>query len=403
MQSKIACSAGKLSLLQPDMIQQIVAGVAYQTGAQYAAENRVRLMSSDEAHISASVTGNFWMHEQDIKLKDGWLVSNCSCRVEEQPLCRHGIAALLAYQAALPAEARRAVGSEQEKAGARPAGKSREDGPADSVAAAERGKRAAIVLEAQVVEAVTVPVEVVMPVPPARPAGTVTASRPAAQSAPAAATAAMSGAAEPAAGEPQCSAAAAADGQPAAPAASGSRPPGAMSRDLKFSEIAQFIEWLQPAVEALRRSAPMPERPRDAHGEIEGWMRALLGLQGQFMESESGRQSLKAELQAARDVLVEKAGQLDRAQQQLQVARREARDLQAANAELQAALARSQAIITTLQDLGRQLDQCEGQIRAMGEELARKKSQHDQLAGSFKDIAAALRPLGKASATLATH
>lgn len=381
MQSKIACTAGKLSLLQPDMIQQIVAGVAYQTGSQYAAENRVRLLTSDEAHITASVTGNYWMHEQDIKLKDGFLVSRCSCRVEEQPLCRHGIAALLAYQSTVGDKAGRVARGEPAMAqAASPAA-------AERAATPERPRRSAIVLDAQVVEAVTVTAQGAAAIArAAAAAGSPAAAQsitPASERAPAAAARSERGVEKNLEKSMEQGVERGGEGG------------SAHSRDLKFSEIALFIEWLQPAVAALRRGATMPGCPRDAHGEIEEWVRTLLGLQGQLAESEAGRQSLAAELQASRLALADKSEQMDKMNQQLQVARREARDAQARSNELQANLTRAQGVIASLQNLGRQLDQCEGQIRALGDELASKKTRHDELAGSFRDIAAALRPLGK--------
>jgi hypothetical protein len=355
MQSRISCSAGKLSLLNPEMIEQIVAEVAFKTGTQYAAESRVRLTTSDEGHIVSSVTGNYWMHEQDIRLKDGYLVTNCSCRVEEQPICRHSIAALLAYHEQLPAAM---------KAGEK--------------VTLEKAKRPAVVLEATVVEAVAVeepPVVVATAkhsAPPATPPReTITARK-----------------AAPAAEKPK-----------ATVNTSHSMAP-APAKDLKFSEIALFIEWLQPAVDALKHGEPMPEAPETARGEIAEWVTALIDVESRRVESESIQASLKEELGALQTELTDKTGQLERTNQQLNTARREARNLQATCDEMQSSLSHCHTIINGLRDLGRQLDQCEGQIKAMGDELSKKKSQHDLLAGSFKDISAALRPLGKAAAAI---
>jgi hypothetical protein len=343
MQSRISCSAGKLSLLNPDMIEQIVAEVAFKTGTQYASENRVRLTSSDEGHIVSSVTGNYWMHEQDIRLKDGFLVSNCSCRVEEQPICRHSIAALLAYHDKLPA----------------------------AMKAPEKSKRAAVVLEATAVEEVVVeePAPIPSSPPPRETVMPKEKIRPAAEKPKATVNTTHSMAPAPA-------------------------------NDLKFSEIALFIEWLQPAVDALKHGEPMPGAPDTARGEIAEWVAALIDVESRRVQSESIQAGLKEDLAALQTELADKTGQLERTNQQLNAARREARDLQASCDEMRSSLSHCHTIINGLRDLGRQLDQCEGQIKAMGEELAKKKSQHDLLAGSFKDIASALRPLGKAAAAI---
>ena len=97
MRGKIACSAQKLSLLEPSMIESIVEPSAYQIANHYLAENRVRIVEADEGQISSVVIGNSGVYDQTIRLKDGSLVTKCTCAVNEQPFCRHSIAALLEY------------------------------------------------------------------------------------------------------------------------------------------------------------------------------------------------------------------------------------------------------------------------------------------------------------------
>ncbi len=97
MRNKIPCSAERLSLLDPPMIQGVVDRNAYHLGNQYLSENRVRIVEADEAQISSAVIGNSGLYEQTIRLKDGHLVSKCSCSLPEEPMCRHCIAVLLEY------------------------------------------------------------------------------------------------------------------------------------------------------------------------------------------------------------------------------------------------------------------------------------------------------------------
>lgn len=97
MRNKIPCSAERLSLLDPPMIQSVVDRGAFQIGNQYLAENRVRIVEADESQISSAVIGNSGLYEQTIRLKDGHLVSKCSCALPEEPMCRHCIAVLLEY------------------------------------------------------------------------------------------------------------------------------------------------------------------------------------------------------------------------------------------------------------------------------------------------------------------
>jgi uncharacterized Zn finger protein len=79
------------------MIQAVVDRNAFHLGSQYLSENRVRIVEADEAQISSAVIGNSGLYEQTIRLKDGHLVSKCSCSLPEEPMCRHCIAVLLEY------------------------------------------------------------------------------------------------------------------------------------------------------------------------------------------------------------------------------------------------------------------------------------------------------------------
>ena len=97
MKNKIPCSAEKLSLLEPTMIQSVVEASAFQLGTQYLGENRVRIVEADAVQITSAVIGKSGLHEQQIRLKDGVLVSKCSCPLTEQPMCRHCVAVLLEY------------------------------------------------------------------------------------------------------------------------------------------------------------------------------------------------------------------------------------------------------------------------------------------------------------------
>lgn len=98
MQKKIPCSAGRLGLLTSQMIQAVSDASAFQIAHQYLTANRIRIVEADDAQITSAVIGNSGLYEQNIRLKDGHLVSKCSCTLPEEPMCRHCIAVLLEYQ-----------------------------------------------------------------------------------------------------------------------------------------------------------------------------------------------------------------------------------------------------------------------------------------------------------------
>jgi hypothetical protein len=79
------------------MIESIVETSAYQIANHYLTENRVRIVEADEGQISSVVIGNSGVYDQTIRLKDGSLTTKCTCALNEQPFCRHSLAALLEY------------------------------------------------------------------------------------------------------------------------------------------------------------------------------------------------------------------------------------------------------------------------------------------------------------------
>jgi hypothetical protein len=79
------------------MIQSVVESNAFHIGKQYSSENRVRITDANDVHLTSAVMGNSGLYEQAIQLKDGFLEARCTCTLSEQPLCRHGVAALLEY------------------------------------------------------------------------------------------------------------------------------------------------------------------------------------------------------------------------------------------------------------------------------------------------------------------
>ncbi len=80
------------------MIQAVSDASAFQIAHQYLTANRVRIVEADDSQITSTVIGNSGLYEQNIRLKDGHLVSKCSCTLPEEPMCRHCIAVLLEYQ-----------------------------------------------------------------------------------------------------------------------------------------------------------------------------------------------------------------------------------------------------------------------------------------------------------------
>lgn len=287
MRSKIPCSADKLSLLVPDMIQAVVGPPAFKMGTKYVAENRVRIGEANEVEISSSVIGNSGLHEQTIRLRDGNLMAKCSCPLEEQPLCRHCVAALLEYHRWVqPPPLRRT-----------------QEMPVSEPHPAEQKR-------------------------------TVSAT------------------------------------------------------DIKFNDIATFIEWLQPVVRALERGQALPDAPKLGPGEVMGWIQAVQKLEERRRESEATRAALGADITA-------REAQINRLTQQLQGALQEAKEGQSASKQMQRELANYRDLLTRLSTIVKDLDRYDGQMKSVAGDLLKKGAQLETLANSFHELSAALQALVK--------
>jgi hypothetical protein len=309
MLSKISCSATKLSLLQPAMIRAIVEGSAFRIGKQYATEKRVRISRADEVEIVSLVMGNAGQLEQTIQLKGGSLLSQCTCQLNERPLCRHCIAVLLEYH--------RAGGAVT---------------PKPSPARAASWSNAGSAVEAQDI----LPED------------------------------------DEAAGEQIDDIAA-------------SKPAGApASQELKFSDIAVFIDWLQPAIAAIQRGEPLPDSPILGRGQVDEWVRTIHLLDEGHRLHDETQKSLRSEFDAV--------------QQRLSLAIKQATDAREASEEMQSELARRRAIDKRLSEVSMGVDRFGEQIKAIAADLASSGARLDALNGSFKEISRALDLITKATA-----
>ena len=297
MRNKIPCSAERLSLLDPPMIQSVVDRSAFHIGNQYLAENRVRIVEADEAQISSAVIGNSGLYEQTIRLKDGHLVSKCSCSLPEEPMCRHSIAVLLEYHRwAQPRSA-----TKKQKA--------------------------------------TVP--------------------------------------------PSSAVAPSTCGNGNGRGASASISP----TDPKLSEMMAFVEWLQPAMKSLERGQPLPESPK-LDGEAGAWIHAIHNLEERRRESEEAQVNIESEMR-------NREAYMGRLTQQLQASMTEMESSQAACQQLRQELTSYRDMLAKVTEMASEVGGYDSQLKTVAGELLSKGSQLDKLAGSFREVALALKAITK--------
>lgn len=267
------------------MIQSVVESNAFHIGKQYSSENRVRITDANEVHLASAVMGNSGLYEQAIQLKDGFLEARCTCTLSEQPLCRHGVAALLEYH---------------RWSKPRPASKNHEQKAAT--------------------------------IPPIRESAS------------------------------------------------------SRSADVRLGELTVFIEWMQQAVRAIEKGETVPDQPNAATGEIASWMRIIRNLDDRRREGEEIQVGLEGELQKREAVLAHLT-------QRLETSLDESKTMQVACRDLRREVASYKSQFGKTADLSRQFEQLEAEVKAIAGDLADKGAHLASLAGSIKQVMAALRTM----------
>ncbi len=297
MRNTIPCSAERLSLLDPQMIQAVSEGSAFQIARQYLTENRVRIAEANDSQIASAVIGNAGLYEQHIRLKDGHLVSQCSCSVPEEPMCRHCIAVLLEYH--------RGTKAPQPHKASAPSKSRSAPRPGHSIA------RQSSVLQSSV-------------------------------------------------------------------------------QDIKLSDIMKFMEWLQPAMNAIEKDQPLPAPPTLEQGEISNWILIIKGMEDRRRETEDMLAALESEIR-------DREAYAGRLAQQLQTSIAELKAAQATSHELEHEVTTYRETVAKLGKLTNEVAQYDEQIRAAAREILQKGSHFDKLATSFKEVADALKDTTKPS------
>jgi hypothetical protein len=285
MHNKIPCIAQKLGQVSPDLIQSLVVPSSYTLGLQYLAEHHVRIVEADDAQIASTVLGKEGAYEQKIQLKDGNLVTKCSCPSNEQPFCRHCVAVLLEYHRWSP--------------------------PRERVSPLEEEIRSESMSDQKT---------------------------------------------------------------------------SVSSTSQKLREITIFIGWLQPTVEAMERGDGFPYAPDLEPGEVMGWVKAIQKFEERWRSSEEKRVALEAE-QSAREVQI---GYLTKL---LDDTVHKVKEAQSVWNAMQRELATCQEKLSHLSDMARERDRLEDQLKAMTDDLVKKRIDVDALASSLNEISGTLQTL----------
>lgn len=295
MRNRIPCTAARLGLLDPQMIRAVVDGSAFHIGNQYVTENRVRIVQADDVQITSAVIGKSGLYEQTLRLKDGQLVSKCSCTLPEGPMCRHCVAVLLEYHRwSQLREGQKAKEPKEEKPRARTGESANGQG---STARASTG-------------------------------------------------------------------------------------------DVKLGDVMQFIEWLQPAMQAIQNGQALPDAPPIGTGDVAQWIDMIRSLETTRRVSEDAQARLESDLR-------DREAYVGRLTQQLQASIAEAKAAQAASQDCQADLARHRSLLEKVAELSSEVARYDGQVKALADEISSKGTQLEKLSGSFKEVSELLRSIAR--------
>lgn len=317
------------------MIESIVEPKAFQRGHEYFKGRRVRLLEATNRDISATVQGNSGMFEQTVRLRDGNLITACTCTLIEQPMCRHCVAVLLEYHRWSAQRTQAPTPANESRRGSAAGSHSGHDTPLHGNGNGNGNGHVS-------------------------GNGHASDYRPTPNPAPVASSAAQ------------------------AASATGS----AIDRDVRLSDVIAFMEWVQPAMGSLAQGTALPTAPQFASGMVSTWVQTLTDVNRRHQEQVELVQALHADL-ATRDA------ELDRLRQQFKQADAELQASRKSSTQLQRDVEAYQAVIGKIGDLATGIGRFSADVKAVTGDLSKSQNQLERLAQSFQDVSQSLQSLAK--------
>lgn len=160
--------------------------------------------------------------------------------------------------------------------------------------------------------------------------------------------------------------------------------------DLTLGQLTAFVQWVQPAMKALEQGETPPGPPTPTTGEVGHWIQAIRNLDDRRREGDEARANLERDLR-------DREAYIGRLTQQLQNSLAETKLARATAQELGQELAAYKDMMGRVGELCKELGRYDGEMKSVAGELLSKGSQLDKLAGSFREIVAALKNVAKPS------
>ncbi len=158
----------------------------------------------------------------------------------------------------------------------------------------------------------------------------------------------------------------------------------ANSVDFKFHEIGAFVDWIQGAMEAMAKDAPLPSLPDLPPGAVRSWTEVIQDLRVRYQGCDKERIEIKAELGDCKNHIATLT-------QDLEKSTNEAKEYKVKYAEIRSELDRCQEMLEGHAVVVKERDRYADQMNGLRGELLRKGAELDSLADSLKQVSSALQ------------
>ncbi|MCC2641213.1 MAG: protein of unknown function, contains SWIM-type Zinc finger domain [Nitrospira sp.] len=176
--------------------------------------------------------------------------------------------------------------------------------------------------------------------------------------------------------------------RPVSPYADIEKPKVSASGDVKLSELTQFMEWMQRAVQAIQADHPVPDQPNVGNGEVSTWIQVIRSMDERRRESEAAQAGLDADIRNRNTVVA-------RLTQELDSSVKESKSLQVICKDLQREVDHYRAALNQTADFSRQVEQFDIEVKAIARTLTDKGRRLEGLADTCREVASMLKSLGK--------
>ncbi|GJL56235.1 MAG: hypothetical protein NPIRA02_33670 [Nitrospirales bacterium] len=155
------------------------------------------------------------------------------------------------------------------------------------------------------------------------------------------------------------------------------------SSDFNFRDVTVFVDWLESCVTKLGQAEALPALPKLPGGAVRDWSIAIDSLHRQFLKNEETHSETQASLEAAQEQIV-------RLTQDLEEARHDAKNAQAASEELKAEIHKYQASLADSDRVGQERDGLAQQLKGVREELEKKGAELGGLSEALTTLSKSL-------------